>query len=71
MRGSGQGFCYNFGRAAGAICPALVGILSRSVPLGTSIGYLAGASYLLVVLGALSLPETRGRELAADNLLER
>src|SRR5262245_33392161 len=25
VRGSGQGFCYNFGRALGSICPTLVG----------------------------------------------
>lgn len=63
VRGSGQGFCYNFGRAVGAVCPAVVGKLSATMPLGLAIGYLAGGAYLLVVVSALSLPETRGREL--------
>jgi hypothetical protein len=65
VRGSGQGFCYNFGRAVGSTCPALVGYLSQSMPLGIAIGYLAGGAYLLVVISALSLPETKGRDLAA------
>ena len=66
VRGSGQGFCYNFGRAVGSVCPALVGYLSASLPLGTAIGYLAVGGYLLVVLAALALPETSGRELTAS-----
>jgi MFS family permease len=65
VRGSGQGFCYNSGRAIGSFCPSLVGILSQSMPLGIAIGYLAGGAYLLVVISALSLPETKGRELTA------
>jgi MFS family permease len=47
MRGSGQGFCYNTGRAIGSIGPALVGSLSDMMPLGIAIGYLAGGAYLL------------------------
>ena len=65
VRGSGQGFCYNVGRALGAFCPALVGRLSGSMPLGIAIGYVAAGAYLLVILSALTLPETRGRELRA------
>ncbi|WP_141733551.1 MFS transporter [Oligoflexus tunisiensis] len=64
VRGSGQGFCYNFGRAAGSICPALVGYMSETMPLGVSIGYMAAGAYLLVTMSALTLPETRGRELS-------
>ena len=65
MRGSGQGFCFNFGRAFGSIGPALVGYMSATVPLGNAIGYLAGGAYLLVIVSAVTLPETRGRELPA------
>jgi MFS family permease len=64
VRGSGQGFCYNFGRAVGAICPAVIGYMSTTMPLGIAIGYLAAGAYLLVIVSALTLPETRGRELA-------
>ena len=63
VRGSGQGFCYNVGRAVGSIGPALVGYLSGTIPLGTAIGYLAAGAYLLVILSVLTLPETKGREL--------
>lgn len=64
LRGSGQGFCYNFGRAAGAMSPALVGYLSTSMPLGEVIGLLAAGGYLLVIVACLPLPETQGRDLA-------
>ena len=64
VRGSGQGFCYNVGRAIGSVGPALVGYLSGKMPLGLAIGYLAAGAYLLVILSVLTLPETRGRELS-------
>jgi MFS family permease len=63
VRGSGQGFCYNVGRAVGSIGPALVGRLSETMPLGIAISYMAAGAYLLVILSVLTLPETRGREL--------
>lgn len=65
VRGAGQGFCYNAGRAVGSIAPALVGHMSGTMPLGIAIGYLAAGAYLLVILSVLTLPETRGRELTA------
>jgi MFS family permease len=65
VRASGQGFCYNFGRGIGAFNPALVGILSATLPLGRAIGIFAGIAYGLVIVAALLLPETRGRELPA------
>jgi len=67
VRGSGQGFCYNFGRAVGAMFPALVGYLSTSMPLGEVIGLLAAGGYLLVIFACLPLPETQGRDLALQN----
>ena len=66
VRGAGQGFCYNFGRGIGAFFPTLVGMLSASVPLGTAIGIFAAAAYAIVIVAALMLPETRGRELLAN-----
>jgi MFS family permease len=63
VRGAGQGFCYNAGRAVGSLGPALVGYLSGTIPLGIAIGYLAAGAYLLVILSVLALPETKGREL--------
>ncbi len=63
LRGSGQGFCYNSGRGLAALFPALVGAASASMPLGEAIGLFAGGAYGLVIVAALMLPETRGREL--------
>lgn len=65
IRGSGQGFCYNFGRAVGSIFPALIGYMSNSMSLGVAIGYLAAGAYLLVIVVCLMMPETQGRELKA------
>jgi len=66
MRGSGQGFAYNFGRGVAALNPWLVGIVSGMLPLGQSIGVFAMWAYGLMAIAALLLPETRGRVLAAD-----
>lgn len=65
VRGSGQGFAYNFGRGIGALFPALVGLLSASMPLGRAIGLFAGFAYVLVVVAVALLPETRGKQLTA------
>jgi MFS family permease len=63
LRGSGQGFAYNFGRGIGALFPALVGFLSTTMPLSQAIAVFAVAAYGLLFIGALLLPETRGKEL--------
>lgn len=63
VRGLGQGFTYNFGRAIGAFSPLLVGHFADSAGIGQAIGVFAGASYALLTLAALALPETRGRAL--------
>jgi MFS family permease len=64
VRGVGQGFAYNVGRAAGALFPTLVGLLSTRMPLGEAIGLFAGAAYATMALAAFLLPETRGKVLA-------
>jgi len=64
LRGSGQGFCYNFGRGIGALFPFLVGALSTS--LANAIAIFAVAAYGVFFLAAFALPETRGRILHAD-----
>ena len=66
VRGTGQGFCYNFGRGIAAFFPTLVASLPQGVSLGQAIGIAAGAAYAIVVIAALLLPETKGRELRAD-----
>jgi MFS family permease len=66
LRGSGQGFCYNFGRGIGALFPFLVGALSTSTSLGNAIAIFAVVAYGLFFIAAFALPETRGRILHAD-----
>jgi MFS family permease len=65
VRATGQGFCYNFGRGIGAFFPTLVGALSVQTGLGVAIGLFAAGAYTIVILAAVILPETRGRELKA------
>ena len=62
-RGTGVGFCYNFGRILSSIFPALIGYLSGSIPLGMAIGIDAVFAYALVLLALLLLPETRAKAL--------
>ena len=64
VRGSGQGFSYSAGRAAGALFPALIGAASAHAPLAACIGAATAAGYGLVIAAAWVLPETRGRMLS-------
>ncbi|WP_154875147.1 MFS transporter [Paraburkholderia sp. DD10] len=63
MRGTGVGFCYNFGRIASASFPVLVGYMSHSMSLGIAIGIDAAIAYGLAMIAVLLLPETRGKRL--------
>jgi MFS family permease len=63
LRGSGQGFCYNFGRGIGALFPYLVGALSASTSLANAIAIFAVVAYAVFFIAAYALPETRGRVL--------
>ncbi|MHA6624076.1 MFS transporter [Pseudonocardia sichuanensis] len=66
LRGSGQGFCYNFGRGIGALFPLLVGLLADAISIGVAIALFAGIAYLVMAGCALLLPETRGAELTGS-----
>ena len=66
LRGSGQGFCYNFGRGIGALFPALVGYLAERAGLASAIAIFAALAYGIFFVAAFALPETRGRVLHAD-----
>jgi MFS family permease len=65
VRGVGQGFAYNLGRATGALFPTLVGYLSVTMPLGHAIGLFAAIAYAAMAIAAFLLPETKGKVLAA------
>ncbi|MBC2905147.1 MFS transporter [Streptomyces cupreus] len=63
VRGTGQGFTYNTGRAVGAVFPTTVGFLADSWGVGGALVFGA-IGYALAALALLGLPETRGKELA-------
>ncbi|QYD73620.1 MFS transporter [Paraburkholderia edwinii] len=63
LRGSGQGFCYNFGRGMGAIFPTLVGVFAKHFGLSTAIAIFAVFAYALMLASIVFLPETRGIKL--------
>ncbi|MFD9794855.1 MFS transporter [Streptomyces sp. NPDC059070] len=62
VRGTGQGFTYNSGRAVGAFLPTFVGYLSDSWGVGGALA-LGAVGYALAVVALVGLPETRGQEL--------
>lgn len=66
IRGTAQGFCFNAGRALGALFPAMVGYLGASMELGPAIGLFTVGAYALLVAAALPLPETNGKDLAPE-----
>jgi MFS family permease len=66
LRGSAQGFCYNFGRGIGALFPTLIGIISANMTLASAIAIFAVAAYGLFFICAFILPETRGKVLRPD-----
>jgi MFS family permease len=66
LRGTGVGFCYNFGRIVSALFPFLVGFLADRIGLGAAIGLDAAFAYSLVLIAVLMLPETRGKVFEAS-----
>ncbi|MGW2887992.1 MFS transporter [Streptomyces griseoruber] len=62
VRGTGQGFTYNTGRAVGAVFPTTVGYLADSWGVGGALVFGA-IGYGIAALALLGLPETRGKEL--------
>jgi len=64
VRGNAQGFCYNSGRAIGSFFPTMVGYVSQSLDLGTTIALFSAVASGIMILMLILLPETRGRSLA-------
>jgi MFS family permease len=65
LRGTGQGFTYNTGRAVGAAFPTLVGFLSDSWGVGGALVF-AAVGYALAFVALLGLPETRDAGLPTE-----
>lgn len=64
VRGSGLGFCYNFGRGLAALGPALIGVSLAKTTIAAAVGLYAAVAYALVLVATALVPETRGRKLS-------
>ncbi|HEY3910131.1 MAG TPA: MFS transporter [Stellaceae bacterium] len=65
IRGTGQGFCYNAGRAIGSVFMTAIGFATVLMPLGTAIALFSTLAHVLMIVMLLLLPETRGRAIAS------
>ena len=65
IRGTGQGFCYNAGRAIGSVFMTAIGFATAVMPLGTAIAVFSTLAHALMMVMLLLLPETRGRAIAS------
>src|SRR5438874_11989126 len=65
IRGTGQGFCYNAGRAIGSVFMTAIGLETAVMPLGTAIALFSTLAHALMLVMLLALPETRGRAIAS------
>ncbi|WP_321968933.1 MFS transporter [Paraburkholderia tropica] len=63
VRATAQGFIYNTGRAASALAPALIGLMSRHANAGVALGATAGFFALAALIVFFCLRETRGEKL--------
>ncbi|MEY9962658.1 MFS family permease [Streptacidiphilus sp. MAP12-16] len=63
VRGTGQGFTYNVGRAVGAFFPTAVGFQAGTHGLGNALLYGA-VGYGIAVAALFGLAETRGNDLS-------
>jgi len=63
VRGVGQGFAYNFGRALSAFAPVAIGAVADTSGLGVALAWNSGF-FLLAACLIFTLPETRRAQLA-------
>jgi MFS family permease len=62
VRGAGQGFVYNFGRAVSALAPFAVGSIADRAGIGAGLA-LSSAFFLIGAVLIFTLPETKNTEL--------
>ncbi len=70
LRGTGQAFAYNFGRAASALFIMTVPFVAMTFPLGASMAIVGIAGIACALVATLLLPETAGRQLQSLEDLE-
>lgn len=63
-RATGGGFCYNVGRAIGALFPGIIGFLATAIGLGGAVAF-GVLGYVLAIAALAFLPETHARRFAA------
>jgi MFS family permease len=63
VRGAGQGFTYNFGRALSALAPFTIGAIADRSGLGAALAWNSGFFLVAAVL-IFTLPETKRAQLA-------
>jgi len=71
LRGAGQAFSYNFGRACGAVFVLSVAQVARFMTLSAAMALLAVAGMAIALLAAFLLPETAGRALVSIDDMDR
>jgi MFS family permease len=65
IRGTGQGFCYNAGRAIGSVFMTAIGFATAIMSLGNAIVIFSTIAHALMIVMLLFLPETHGRSIAS------
>jgi MFS family permease len=65
LRATALAFCYNTGKALSAFAPLAIGYIADQAGVGQALG-LTGAFFLASAVVIWLLPETRGKELAAE-----
>lgn len=63
LRGTGQAFAYNFGRACSAIFVLVVPLVALTFPLSTAMAVVAICGIAIAMIATMFLPETAGRAL--------
>jgi MFS family permease len=70
MRGSGQSFAYNSGRAGASLFILAVPLVAHSMVLSAAMATMAIAGIVLALLPTLFLPETAGKALVSLDEME-
>lgn len=62
VRGTAQGFVYNFGRGISALAPVIIGVLAKTYGIGASL-LITTLFFICGTISVMFLPETKGKIL--------
>jgi hypothetical protein len=71
IRGTGQGFCYNAGRAIGSVFMTAIGFATAVMPLGTAIALFSTLAHALMLVMLLVLRRRVAAPSRASKLRRR